>query len=200
MKLKQLLLFIILLIASCWISFSLVAQPTAGLVGFFKMDGNVNNTGSASMTASPSNISYGTNNAGTANKALVFGGATTSYVSITDNGNLDFTGDFSIAFGLYTPSLALNQGFYDNGLNYGGVGIWYYQSDNSLRFNFKNGSLGAPGVLVASQWKAVCFVRNGGAIRIYVNGVLVAVRRRREPLPISYPYALRYWGKCIFQV
>src|SRR5258705_10706671 len=113
MKHKRLLLFFATLIIINLFSFSLFAQPTAGMVGYFKMDGNLTNNGSASMTASPFSISYSTNNAGAANKALMFGGSTGSYVSITDNGNLDLLGDFSIAFGLCLPSLATNQGFYD---------------------------------------------------------------------------------------
>src|SRR6267154_858574 len=103
MKLKQFILFVILLLVSSWISFSLIAQPTAGLVGFFKMDGNLTNTGSSSMSATPFSISYSTNNAGVPNKALMFAGSTGSYVSITDNGNLDFAGDFSISFGVFVP-------------------------------------------------------------------------------------------------
>jgi hypothetical protein len=188
MKLKQLFPFIAVLIITCFLSFSLFAQPTAGMLGHFKMDGNLMNNGSGSMGASPSGISYSTNNAGAPNKALMFAGSTGSYVSITDNGNLDFPGDFSIAFGIYLPSLASNQGFYDNGINYGGAGVWYFQSDNTLRFNFKNGSIGAPGALPANQWKAVCVVRNGSIIRIYVNGTQVASGSEGTSA-ISYPYA-----------
>ena len=188
MKLKQLILFVVLLIASCWFGFSLIAQPTSGMVGFFKMDGNLTNTGSASMTATPYIISYGTSSGGAPNKTLQFGGSTSSYVKITDNGNLDFLGDFSIAFGLFMPSLASTQGFYDNGSNYGGVGVWYFSSDNTLRLNFKNGSLGAVGALAANQWKAVCAVRTGSTIKLYVNGVQVA-SGPEGTMGISYPYA-----------
>src|SRR5690242_7178121 len=152
MRLRQLLLFIVILLASCFLSFSLFAQTTAGMVGYFKFDGNLINNGSASMTATPSGISYSTNNAGAPTRALMFGGSTGSYVSITDNGNLDFMGDFSICFAVYLPSLATNQGFYDNGLNYGACGVWYFQSDNTLRFNFRNGSIGAAAVLPVNQW------------------------------------------------
>src|SRR5258708_7908536 len=76
------------------------AQPTTGLVGHFKFDGNVTNLGSGSMTATAHNVTYTTNGAGVSNKAVQFGGLITSDVVVTDNGNLDFAGDFSIAFGV----------------------------------------------------------------------------------------------------
>ena len=82
------------------------AQPTSGLVGYFTLDGNVNNTGSGSITAAANNTTYTTNGAGVSNKAIKFAGSISSDVVITDNGNLDFIGDFSIAFGLNMSSLA----------------------------------------------------------------------------------------------
>lgn len=162
------------------------AQPTAGLVGHFRFDGSVTNIGSGSMTATAHNVTYTTNGAGAANKAIQFGGLTTSDVVITDNGNLDFAGDFSIAFGIKPTSLTTNQGFYDNGLNYGGCGVWYFQPDNTLRVNFKNGSIGAIGVLTAGVWKAVCVTRTGSTINIYVNGTLAA-SGAEGTWAISYP-------------
>ena len=185
MKHKNLLLAILYLN-----SFWLIAQPppTVGLVGHFKFDGNLSNSAPTTMSAASFSTSYGANGAGVANKAVQFGGTTSSYVSITDNGNLDFTGDFSIAFGVYTTSVTVNHGYYDNGLNYGGCGIWFFQSDNTLRFNFKNGTLGAAGVLQVNQWKAVCAVRNGSTLRLYVSGVQVAAGTEGTT-GISYPNA-----------
>jgi len=164
------------------------AQPTAGLVCHLKMDGNLINNGSASITASSTNTSFTTNAAGTPNKAILFSGTTASAVNITDNGNLDFAGDFSIAFGVYMATTSLNQGIYDNGLNYGGCGVWYFNSDNTLRFNFKNGSIGAVAALSAGQWKAVCVVRTGSTLQIYVSGSLVA-SGAEGTTAISYPNA-----------
>lgn len=166
----------------------LTAQPTAGLVGHFKLDGNLTNSGSASMSAAAFNTSYTANAAGATNKAMQFAGTLTSYVSITDNANLDFTGDFSFAFGVYITNITSNQGFYDNGLNYGGCGVWFFGSDNTLRFNFKNGSIGAVGALPANQWRAVCAVRSGSTLRLYVNGVQV-ITGTEGATAISYPNA-----------
>jgi Concanavalin A-like lectin/glucanases superfamily/Secretion system C-terminal sorting domain len=165
---------------------NLFAQPTAGLVGHFKFDGSITNIGSGTMSATPHNVTYVANAAGGSSKAIKFAGTLTSDAVITDNGNLDFTGDFSIAFGVNPTTLAVNQGFYDNGLNYGGCGVWYFQSDNTIRFNFKNGSIGGPAALTAGVWKAVCVTRTGSTMRIYVNGVQVA-SGTEGTTAISYP-------------
>ena len=163
MKRKKLLLAPVFLILFFFNNFWLVAQPppTAGLVGHFKFDGDLNNSAPTTMSASSFSTTYGANGAGVANKAIQFAGTTSSYASITDNGNLDFTGDFSIAFGVYTTSITVNHGYYDNGLNYGGVGVWFFSADNTLRLNFKNGTIGSPGALPVNRWRAVCAVRHG---------------------------------------
>jgi len=186
MKWKKLSLLFDLLVISFLYSPAAIAQPTAGLTGYFSFDGNLNNTAPTSMSATGSNISYSTNGAGAPSKALMFAGTVTSAVSVTDNGNLDFSGDFSIAFGIYMATNALNQGIYDNCLNYGGCGIWYFNSDNTLRFNYKNGTIGAPAALPAGQWRAVCAVKSGTTISLYVNGVL-AVSGTQGTTALSYP-------------
>jgi hypothetical protein len=190
MKHKNLLPGYGLLAILCLNSLWLIAQPppTAGLVGHFKFDGNLSNSAPTTMSATSFSTTYGANGAGVANKAIQFGGTTSSYASITDNGNLDFTGDFSIAFGVYTTSVTVNHGYYDNGLNYGGCGIWFFQSDNTLRFNFKNGSIGAVGALPVNQWRAVCAVRSGTTMKLYVSGTQVATGTEGTT-GISYPYA-----------
>ncbi|HMK03921.1 MAG TPA: LamG-like jellyroll fold domain-containing protein [Ferruginibacter sp.] len=190
MKRKKLHFIFSLLTGACLSAITLIAQPppTAGLTGHFKFDGGLNNYAPTTMSANGSNISYSTNGAGTANKALMFAGTVTSQVNVTDNGNLDFTGDFSIAFGIYLASTASNQGIYDNGLNYGGCGVWYFNSDNTLRFNYRNGSIGAPAALPAGQWRAVCAVRSGSTMSLYVNGILAASGTQGTSTT-TYPYA-----------
>lgn len=177
----------------------LVAQPppTAGLVGHFKFDGDLTNSAPTTMSVTSFSTAYGANGAGIANKAIQFGGTTSSYTTVTDNGNLDFTGNFSIAFGVYATNISVNHGYYDNCLNYGAAGIWFFSSDNTLRFNFKNGSIGAPGVIPVNQWRAVCAVRNGSTIKLYVSGVLVA-SGTEGTMAISYPYP-PVFGQMFYQ-
>ncbi|MBS1509405.1 MAG: T9SS type A sorting domain-containing protein [Bacteroidetes bacterium] len=165
----------------------LYAQPTSGLIGYFKFDGNVTNSGSGSITATTSNTSYTTNAAGAANKAIQFAGSTSSYVSVADNGNLGFSGDFSVTFGVYLASSSVSQGFVDCGLNYGGYGVWYFSADNTLRLNFKNGTVGS-NLLPAGQWKAVCAMRSSGTLYLYVNGVLAASAAEGS-MATGYPYS-----------
>lgn len=188
MKRKKLFFAPVFLIIVFFNNSWLVAQPppTAGLVGHFKFDGDLSNSAPTTMSASSFSTTYGANGAGVANKAIQFAGTTSSYASITDNGNLDFTGDFSIAFGVYTTSITVNHGYYDNGLNYGGVGVWFFAADNTLRLNFKNGTIGAPGALPVNQWRAVCAVRSGSSIKLYVSGVQVATGTEGG-MGISYP-------------
>lgn len=180
---KRILFFVFLILSGVIVT----AQPTSGLVGFFKFNGSTSNTGSASISASTVNTTYSTNSGGSPNSAIQFGGSVSSYSSITDNGNLDFSGDFSISFGIFMASTVSSQGIYDNGLNYGGCGIWYFSADNTLRFNFKNGSIGAVNALPANQWKVVCAVRSGSTLRLYVDGVEV-VSGVQGTSALSYPF------------
>lgn len=160
-----------------------IAQPTSGLVGYFNFNNTILNTGSTTITATNNNVSFGTNRAGTANSAIQFNGSITSFLSLADNSNLDFLGDFTVSLGIMLPTLTNSQGIYDNCLNYGGYGIYFFSSDNTIRFNSKNGSVGATG-LVANQWKAITVVRSGTTLKIYVNGVLGASGSESTQVPV----------------
>jgi hypothetical protein len=177
MKLKQLLLFIIVLLASCWFSFSLFAQTTVGMLAHFKLDGSITNLGSANVTGTANNTSYTTNNAGAANKAIQFGGTTTSWIDFVDNGNLDFPSgtNFTISFSFFYNGSA-NCGMLDNCLNYGGWGVWFWQQTSgiwNIQFNYKNNSVGSPAATAFARgvWHHVAAVRNNGTISIYIDGV-----------------------------
>lgn len=165
------------------------AQLTTGLVAYFKLNGNTTNSGSAAVTAVANNTTYTTNNSGVASSALQFAGTTSSYLSFVDNGNLDFTGDFSISFAIKLNTLAMNEGLYDNCLNYGGMGVWYFYYDHALVFYYKNLYIVANNVYtVVGQWKSVTAVRSAGTLILYVNGVQVA-SGPEGTATATYPYA-----------
>ena len=177
MKLKQLLLFFVLLITTCLLSFSLFAQTTVGMLAHFKMDGSITNLGSAAVTGTAIGTSYTTNNAGAPNKAIQFPGNVNSYVDFVDNGNLDFPSgtNFTISFSFYFNGTA-NGGLIDNCLNYGGWGVWFWSTVSgvwNIQFNYKNGSVGSAAAtnFALNQWHHVAAVRNNGTISIYIDGV-----------------------------
>jgi hypothetical protein len=177
MKLKQLLLFFVLLITTCLLSFSLFSQTTVGMLAHFKMDGSITNLGSANVTGTANGTTYTTNNAGVANKAILLAGTTTSWIDFVDNGNLDFSGtaNFTISFSFFYNGTA-NCGLLDNGLNYGGWGVWFWSQQSgvwNIQFNYKNGSVGsaAATAFALNQWHHVAAVRNNGTLSVYIDGV-----------------------------
>jgi hypothetical protein len=141
------------------------------------MDGSITNLGSANVTGTAIGTSYTTNNAGAANKAILFAGNVNSWIDFVDNGNLDFPSgtNFTIAFSFYYNGNA-NCGMIDNCLNYGGWGVWFWQQSAgiwNLQFNYKNGSAGSVAATAFTRgvWHHVAAVRNNGAISIYIDGV-----------------------------
>jgi len=193
MKLKQLLLFVALLLASCLLSFSLLAQPTTvGLLCHFKLDGNTTNIGPANVTATAVSCSYTTNNANAATRALQFGGTTASYLDIVDNGNLDFTGtqNFTVSFSFLFNGSSTS-GLIDNCLNYNGWGVWLWSTVAgvwNLQFNYKGNSVGSPtgSNFTFGVWHHVAIVRNGTTIQIYIDGALRMSGTEGTSAP-SYP-------------
>jgi Concanavalin A-like lectin/glucanases superfamily/Secretion system C-terminal sorting domain len=178
MKLKQLLLLAALLIITCFLSFSLFAQPTTvGLVAHFKLDGNTSNIGPANVTATAVSTSYTTNNANVASKALQLGGNLNSYIDFVDNGNVDFIGtnNFTVSFSFYFNG-STTSGLLDNCLNYGGWGIWLWSTIAgtwNLQFNYKNNSVGSAAAtnFTIGSWHHVAAVRNNGTISLYIDGI-----------------------------
>lgn len=191
MKLRQVLLFIIILLTSCFLSFSLFAQaPTAGLLCHFKFGNDMINSGPASITAAGTGTSFTTDKFGNANSALQLAGNTNSYVTFTDNGNLDFTGNFTASFLFYFTGTA-NSGMLDNCLNYNGWGVWCWNVNGpwNIQFNFRNGSVGSTLTQFnANTWYHVTAVRNSGTISVYLNGALKQSATEGTQTP-SYPIA-----------
>lgn len=185
MNIRQLLLLIVLLITSCMLGFTLVAQPTSGLIAHFRFNGTSTNSGPGNVTATFFNISNASSSGGSPGKAIQFNGNVNSYVSITDNGNLDFTGNFTITMGYY--SNGADGGIFDNNLNYNGYGM-YYSNSLGLRFNCMNVSAG-PVSIVHNTWLALAFVKNGTTCTIYRDGAPVASTTAPATITSPYTYA-----------
>ncbi|NOT50313.1 MAG: T9SS type A sorting domain-containing protein [Chitinophagaceae bacterium] len=202
MKLKQLLLFIVILLASCFLSFSIFAQPTtAGMLAHFRFNGNTTNSGTATVSATTVSTSYTTDPQGNANSAVQFAGNLNSYVDFVDNGNLDFTGtnNFTVAFSFFFNGSSTS-GLVDNCLNYGGWGVWLWSTVAgtwNLQFNYKNNSVGSAAAtnFIPNRWNHVTAVRNNGTISLYVNGAFRLSAAEGTTTP-TYPINMQAGAMC----
>jgi hypothetical protein len=158
------------------------AQPTAGLVAYWPMNGNFTDAGPNNISGTNFGATATTNYISSANAAMNFSNPGTAlivpqYATHPINANLSFgiNQDFTIDFSVLTTSYPHPGGIYDNNLNYGGPGVFMWNANGfpQLVFNFKNASaLTTNGALPLNVWKHVACVRAGAVTRIYVNGVL----------------------------
>ena len=165
------------------ISLLAVAQPTnIGLIGYWKMDGNFNDAGPYAAHGTNYSATATTNIASIANKAMQFLNpsptltAVVQWGTIPINSNFNFTDnqDFTIAFYTFANSPYIHQGgFYDNNLNYGGPGVWFWNNSTMrVQFNYKNASINTLGTFPMGQWVHVAAVRASGTLKLYINGIL----------------------------
>ena len=178
--------------------FAVIAQtPTAGLMAYWKMDGNYTDYGPYSINGTNfgSTATSGVN--GTSNTAMAFSNPSSTvvqYATHPANANLSFgaSQDFSISFSIYLNSPYVhNGGIYDNNLNYGGYGMFFWNTSGypQLVFIVRSSSVvttnGAFGVGV---WHKVCCIRSGSALQIYVDGTLNATSTVGTSTPVyNYP-------------
>lgn len=177
MNLRQTILLVLLVLASCFLCFSLTAQTSAGLIAHFKFSNNTSNSVATPVTATAVSTTYSTNNAGAANKAIQFGGNLNSYVDFVDNSTLDFgsTNNFTISFGFFFNGTTTS-GLVDNCLNYNGWGVWLWSTVAgtwNLQFNYRGNSVGsaAATAFTIGTWHHAAAVRNNGTISLYIDGV-----------------------------
>lgn len=176
-----------------------IAQPTAGLKAYWSFNGNFNDGSGNGINGTNAGATTTTNAAGTANSAMNFNNPTGTVVQnathpVNANVNYGTAQDFSVEFSLYIAGPVPHPGgIYDNNLNYGGYGIWYWNTSFlQVNFNFKNGNVGtANGAIVANTWYHICCLRSAGAIKIYINGVLNASGTEGTIAPV-YTYAARF--------
>jgi hypothetical protein len=172
------------------------AQPTAGLMAYWRMDGNYVDAGPNFINGTNSGSIATTNNKAVANAAMAYANPASPVVQFAThpvNANLSFgtNQDFSIDFSVLTSSQPHPGGIYDNNLNYGGPGVFMWNANGfqQINFNFKNGNIGSTnGALPLNVWKHVCCVRAGTLLKIYVNGILNATGTPSTTAPVySFP-------------
>ena len=172
------------------------AQPTAGLMAYWRMDGNYVDAGPNFINGTNAASTATTNYASVASKAMAYanpGSPVVQFATHPVNTNLNFgiNQDFTIDFSMLTSSQPHPGGIYDNNLNYGGPGIFMWSSNGfqQLVFNFKNASaLTTNGALPLNGWKHVACVRAGAVTRIYINGVLNVTATPGTVTPVySFP-------------
>lgn len=176
MKKKLLILLCLLFNFHCYSQ-----APSNGLVSYWSLDGNFNDSGSFGINGVNSGTTATNNVFSVANKAMNFNNSTTivnQYATHSSNNNLNFTQtqDFSIDCNVYFSGPYIHAGgIYDNGLNYGGYGLWFWEAPGFLQicFNFMNGAVATTNVaLNYNTWYHITALRNGSLLKIYINGVL----------------------------
>ena len=178
------------------------AQPVNGLVAYWRLDGNFTDAGPNNINGTNFGATATTNYASIANSAINFSNpgaynVVPQYATHPINANLSFgtAQDFSIVFSVYANSPIVHPGgFYDNNLNYGGCGIWFWNANGfpQIQFNFKNSSIGTTnGAFLLGVWRHVCAVRTAGTLKIYINGVL-NVSGAEGTLTPAYNYPARF--------
>ena len=170
------------------------------------MNGNYNDAGPNGINGTNNGSTSTTNKFGTANSSMNFLNPSPTATTVVQwathpvNSNVSFSGtqDFTIAFMFYLNSPWVHTGgFYDNNLNYGGPGIWIWQNPTPIiQFNYKNSSLASTTIPLAT-WKHVACVRNAGALRIYIDGVLNGTGTEGTQAPV-YTYPARF-GTMFYQ-
>jgi len=193
---------IFLMATACLCVYIAFSQPTTGLVSYWPLNGNFTNAGPNAINGTNSGATTTTNAAGTANSAINFSNpgaynVVNQFATHPVNANVNFgtAQDFSVDFKVYITAPVVHPGgFYDNNLNYGGYGVWFWNANGFLQvqFNFKNGSVGTTnGALTTNTWYHICCVRATGTIKIYINGVLNASGAEGPTTP-AYAFPARF--------
>lgn len=179
-----------------------IAQPTAGLVAYWPMNGNFNDAGPNALNGTNNGATATTNKNGQANSAMSFSNPSPSattvnqFVLLPTSSLLNFSGtqNFSIVFWMYINSPVLHaNGLYENNLNTAGMGVWMWNNGGlKIQFNYKNLSINTPvGAFTTDGWYNVACVRNNGTLSTYVNGALSASGPEGTTAP-TYPIQARF--------
>lgn len=175
-----------------------IAQPSAGLVAYWPLNGNFTDNGPSSIVTTGSSVTPTTNKRGITNSAMLFSNPSStvpSYGAAAVNSNINFTGNFSVSLGFMATSIPHAMGLFDNCLNHNGYGLWMWNSPgyNQVNFNCRNGNIGTTSAanLLLNTWYHIVCTRNGNTISLYVNGVLNATGTQGTGTP-AYPDGARF--------
>jgi hypothetical protein len=190
---KQILLFTLSLVVN---SIAFCQIPTLGMQAYWPMNGNYNDVGPYNITGANTLSTATTNKIGTANAAMSFANPTATVAqygqhALNSNVNFPIAQNFSISFSVFINSpLVHTCGLYDNNLNYGGYGAFFWNSNGfpQIQFYSRNNTVGTPnGAFAIGVWQHLTLVREGSTLKIYVNGVLKA-SGNEGATPPSYSY------------
>ncbi len=193
-----------LLTAMAVLCFALAAAqaPTAGLVAYWPMNGNFSDLSGTGISTTNNGATASTNNLNALNSAMAFSNPTSTpaqYALQTVNSAVNFGAaqNFTIALAFYANSPYVHHcGLYDNNLNYGGYGVWFWNAVGypQVNFNCRNGNVGTTsGAVALGTWVHVICVRNGTAMQIYINGVLNSTGTVGTQTPV-YTYTPAFGG------
>ncbi len=179
--------------------------PTAGLVAYWRMNGNYTDAGPFNITGTNNASTATANKNGAVNSAMEFANPTSvvaQYGTHALNSNVNFTSaqDFTISFLMYINSPYIHTcGLYDNNLNYAGPGVFFWTSNGypQIQFNFRNGSVGSTnGALSLATWHLITAVKESGNNKIYINGTLNNTAATGVATPV-YSFPARF-GSMFF--
>jgi hypothetical protein len=178
---KQQLLTVL---ASLCLAFASAQIPTAGLVAYWPLNGNLTDAGPNGLNGTINGATAGINQNGQANSALSFSNPSTNASTVAQFAllptssliNYSGTQNFSIVFWMYVNAPVIHPGgMYENNLNTAGPGVWMWTANGfpQIQFNYKNASIGTPnGAFTTAGWYNVACLRNNGTLSTYINGVL----------------------------
>ncbi len=163
--------------------------PTDGLIGYWPMNGNFNETAGTGLNGTNYNCSATSDVFGTAGNAMNFTNTSFTATQVDQHGffplnpalHFALADDFTIDYNVYfTPfSFRFGGGVFDYGINdqwgYGMLAIDSHVSGGNLRlfgyygskqFGTTNGSLNY------NTWYHITYVKSGSTGKIYINGAL----------------------------
>lgn len=155
-----------------------------GLVGWWKFDGNANDSSGYNNNGTVYNATLTTDRLGYAQRAYTFSGATNSYIDAGTNSSLSFSGDFSLSAWI-NPTSYHTTGYYglkNEFLARGPASTYNYalQAADATTVQFIKRT-GAEGLQfytfsnvpsLTNKWTLVTATIHGSTLSLYINGSL----------------------------